>query len=373
MTKPKRIFVSNRLPFNISTKTGDLQRGSGGLVSALMGVHLDQPFYWLGFETDPGVAAELKQKAQQVDKQLRLQPVVINKKLYDSYYDKFSNDVLWPLFHYESQHVLFRREDWNSYVEANRLMADEILKVAIETDTVWIHDFHFFLLPAMLKERMPKLQVGFFLHIPFPSSEIFRQLPVRQEILAGLIKADLIGFHEHSYLRHFTVSLTAQMGIDSSFLRAQIGDHTLNLGVYPISIDNEGLKEKSESAAVTARTHDYENEIKSNFLVLGVDRLDYSKGLELKLRGFRRMLKKYPDVRGEINLLQVAVPTRTKVPAYMRLKKEVDQLVGTINGEFGQPGYVPVQYIFNSVVENDLLALYRRADSILITSKRDGM
>jgi len=373
LTKPKRIFVSNRLPFSINSKTGDLKRGSGGLVSALLGVHLDQPFYWLGFETEGEVAQQLAQKSDQANPHLRLHPVVLEKRLYDSYYDKFCNDVLWPLFHYEGQHVFFHRENWNAYIQANRLMADEILKIAVDGDTVWIHDFHFLLLPEMLKQTNPNLKIGLFLHTPFPSSEIFRQLPVREDILRGMILADLVGFHEHSYLRHFTISLTTRLGIDSTFFKAEIDDHTLHLGVYPISIDNEGLRQRSVSPRVLELSEKFQQKIKSPFLILGVDRLDYSKGLELKLKGFRKLLQKYSELRGQVSLLQVAVPTRTKVPAYIRLKREIDQLVGTINGEFGQLGYTPVNYIFNSITENELLALYRRADCVLITSKRDGM
>lgn len=348
-------------------------RGSGGLVSALLGVKLEQPFYWIGFETDEKSAKQLEEKSGQINPHLRLKAVVLSKKLYDSYYDRFANDVLWPLFHYEGQHVFFHREHWESYVQANQRMADAILEVANDGDSVWIHDFHFMLLPEMLKQARPSLDVGFFLHTPFPSSEIFRQLPVREHLLKAMTYCNLIGFHEHSYLRHFTVSLKAHLGIDSSFFRAELGGHTLQLGVYPISIDDQSLKAKSLSPEVTELTAEYRRKIGAKFLILGVDRLDYTKGLELKLRGFRRLLQKYPELQGQVSLLQVAVPTRTKVPSYIRLKREIDQLVGTINGEFGKPGYTPVDYIFNSVSEADLLALYRRAECLLVTSKRDGM
>ncbi|MFN8792455.1 MAG: bifunctional alpha,alpha-trehalose-phosphate synthase (UDP-forming)/trehalose-phosphatase [Bdellovibrionales bacterium] len=373
MTKSKRIFVSNRLPFSLNAKTQELVRGSGGLVSALMGVSLDAPFSWFGFETDLSSVDELKRKARLAKPNMELFPVTLDKKLYDSYYDNFSNDVLWPLFHYESQNTVFNREHWNSYVRANQLMAEAILQVAKPDDVVWVHDFHFLLLPKMLKDRHPTLKVGFFLHIPFPSFEIFRQLPVREEILTAMSQCDLIGFHEHSYVRHFSVCLKALMGTDSSFFKAEIGSHTLRFGVYPISIDVESLRQRAEQKDVLDQTQKYRELIKSPFLLLGVDRLDYTKGLELKLKGFRRALQKYPQLQGQVSLLQVAVPTRISAPSYIRLKREFDRLIGTINGEFGQPGYTPVQYIFNSVSEKQLLALYRRANGILITSKRDGM
>jgi trehalose 6-phosphate synthase/phosphatase len=299
--------------------------------------------------------------------------VVLEKKLYSGYYDGFCNDVLWPLFHYESNNVFFRKKDWQSYKDANRIMAESILKEAAPGDTIWLHDFHFLLLPGMLKEADPTLKVGFFLHTPFPSSEIFRQLPVREEVLQSMIKCDLIGFHEHSYLKHFATTIKALLGVDSGVYKVELGEHVLKLGVYPISIDIDEMREKANSPKIGELTDKFRKKIKSNFLILGVDRLDYTKGIELKLRGFKRLLEKYPELRGQVNMLQVAVPTRINVPSYMKLRQEIEQLVGAINGEYGQPGYVPVQYMFRSILESDLLALYRRSECVLITSKRDGM
>lgn len=354
-------------------QSGEITRGSGGLVSALLGVSLNDPFVWMGFETDAKNARQLELGASKIAPNMILKSVLIEPKIYNSYYDGFCNDVLWPLFHYEGQHTFFHRQYWNSYKEANQLMADEILKIATPDDTIWIHDFHFFLLPELIKKSKPHLKVGFFLHIPFPSSEIFRQLPVREEILKSLLYCDLLGFHEYSYLRHFTVSLQAQLGIEASPFRVQYQGHTVHLGVYPISIDSESLKKRSRQSDVVQQTENFAQRIHSPFVILGIDRLDYTKGLELKLKGFYRLLHKYPQLRGKAKLLQVAIPTRVKVPSYIKLKKQIDQLVGTINGEFGTPDYTPVNYIFNSVNERDLLALYRRASSLLVTSKRDGM
>lgn len=373
VTKTKRIFVSNRLPFNIDVKTGEIQRGSGGLVSALMGVSLEEPFAWLGFETNLKNANILRRKAPEITPNLECHPVMLSKEIYDRYYDGFSNDILWPLFHYEGHLAVFDRQAWEAYVEANKIMAEEIAKIANPGDTVWIHDFHFLMLPQFLREKIPTLKIGFFLHIPFPSAEVFRQLPVRKEVLQGLSHCDLIGFHEHSYLRQFIVSLKAVLGVDSTFFKAEIGNHILHLGVYPISIDSSAFMEKARSPEVVAQTLEYRKMGKAPFVILGVDRLDYTKGLELKLRGFQRALRKYPELVGQVSLMQVAVPTRQKVPYYTKIKKNIDQLVGSINGEFAQPDYTPVNYIFNSVKETQLLALYRRADVALVTSKRDGM
>jgi trehalose 6-phosphate synthase/phosphatase len=369
----KRIFVTNRLPFSINPETNELKRGSGGLVSALLDVDLGPPFKWVGFETDPNVIKNLNSVSRDKWSNIDIHPVLIDKKKYDAYYNKFANDSLWPLFHYETQHSTFSKAGWEAYQYANQLMGDEILKMCGPDDTIWIHDFHFLLLPQILKKKKPNLKVGFFLHIPFPSSEIFRQLPVREEILKGLVACDLIGFQEHSYLRHFVVCLGAFLGIESSFFKAVIGHHILNLSVYPISINTEMYNKKARLPEVERAAEKFKTKINSDFLILGIDRLDYMKGIELKLQGFKRALQKYPELRGRLNLLQIAIPTRANVPAYIQLKNQVEQIVGNINGEFGHPGYTPVHYIYNSVRERELLALYRRSDCMLITSKRDGM
>ncbi|WP_413584062.1 bifunctional alpha,alpha-trehalose-phosphate synthase (UDP-forming)/trehalose-phosphatase [Bdellovibrio sp. HCB274] len=372
ISKSKRIFVSNRLPFNMNSK-GELKRGSGGLVSALMGVCQNEPFAWFGFETDASHAAKIPEEARKILPHLDCYPVVLSKDKYDKYYNGFANDIIWPLFHYESHLANFNRKNWEQYKDANKLMAQEIAKVATPGVTVWIHDFHFMTLPEYLRELVPDIKIGFFLHIPFPSAELFRQLPVREEILRGLLSCDLVGFHEHSYLRQFVVSLKACLGVDSSFFRAEYNGRTTHFGVYPISIEGEEIKEKSRSEAVLQKVENYKSSGNAPFMILGIDRLDYTKGLELKLKGLQAALRKYPDLVGQVSLMQIAIPTREKVPAYMKIKKEVDQLVGNINGEFGSPSYTPVHYVFNSVSETELLALYRHASSVLVTSKRDGM
>ena len=252
-------------------------------------------------------------------------------------------------------------------------MAQQIAEVAQAGDTVWIHDFHFFLLPKMLRELCPEVKIGFFLHIPFPSAELFRQIPVREELLSGIMACDLIGFHEYSYLRQFIVALKMVLGVDANFIQAQHEGHRTQLGVYPISIESDEFRAKAEAIEVQTKVDEYRAVQSHPFVMLGIDRLDYSKGLELKLKGFQHALRKYPELQGRVSLLQIAIPTREDVPAYMNIRKEVEHLVGTINGEFGTPSHNPVHYVFNSVQETELLALYRSSSAILVTSKRDGM
>lgn len=371
-SKTKRIFVSNRLPFHVDAKSGKLSRGSGGLVSALMGVSLEDPFSWMGFETDSTTAEVLRARGSEIKNNLRCHPVILEKDLYDTYYDGVANDLIWPLFHYETHIAEFNRHKWEKYEHVNQMMAEEIVRVAQDNDTVWVHDFHFLLLPKLIKDLNPKIKVGFFLHIPFPNIEIFRHLPVAEQILKSLAPADLLGFHEHSYLSHFNECLKTILGAESTLYKARLGSHIVHLGVYPISIDTATFKTKAASDAVRTLTKSYRNS-QEIFQILGIDRLDYTKGLELKLRGFQRALRKYPELQGKVFLLQVAVPSRQKVPHYIKIKEELDRLVGTICGEFARADYNPLQYVFNSINEETLMALYKRADAALVTSKRDGM
>lgn len=370
--KPQRIFVSNRLPYSIG-ENGQLKKGSGGLVSALMGVSRSESFSWFGFETNEEHALKLHHEVKNSEENVNCYPVYLDKETYEKYYNGFSNDILWPLFHYEIHLANFNRTNWLSYQEANLIMARQIAEVAKPGDTVWIHDFHFFLLPKMLRELCPDVKIGFFLHIPFPSAEIFRQIPVREELLAGVLACDLVGFHEHAYLRQFIVTVKMVLGVDANFIQAQTEGHRTQFGVYPISIQSDEFRDNAQSPEVQQKVEDYKRLHANPFVMVGVDRLDYSKGLELKLKGLQHALRKYPELRGRLSLIQIAIPTREEVPAYISIRKEVEHLIGSINGEFGTPSYNPVHYVYNSVQEVELLALYRFANAILVTSKRDGM
>jgi trehalose 6-phosphate synthase/phosphatase len=272
--------------------------------------------------------------------------------------------------HYQPEFVAFERDQWAAYREMNELIADEIAKIAGPDDLIWIHDFHLFLVPQILRQKRSELKIGFFLHVPFPSSEVFRQLPVREEILSSLLEADLIGFHDYSYLRHFCETIVRLLGLETTFLAVKRGPKVTRLGVFPVSIDTEHFQRKSLEAGVRTLGRSAES---GRFLFLGVDRLDYIKGVDLKFKAFASLLKRYPDCREKVSLLQIAVPTRTGAPAYARLAQEIAQLVGEINGEYSTPTWTPIQYIHSSVSNDELIALYRGADALIVTSKRDGM
>ncbi len=252
-------------------------------------------------------------------------------------------------------------------------MAEKINKIAKVGDLIWIHDFHFLLLPGYLRKLNPDLKIGFFLHIPFPSYEIYRQLPPRKEILQSLLKCNLVGFHDYSYLNHFCKTMLQILGVDSSLLSAEYNGQNINLGVYPVSIDSAKIKRDVESNTTKNHLKQFRRANKNVQIILGVDRLDYIKGLKLKLKSFERLLERHPHLKGKVSLLQFCIPSRTDVDEYIQLKKEVEQLVGSINGRFGYPNYTPVQYFFTSIDQKELMAYYRVSDALLVTSRRDGM
>ncbi|MFW5887670.1 MAG: alpha,alpha-trehalose-phosphate synthase (UDP-forming), partial [Bacteriovoracia bacterium] len=373
MSASKWIIVSNRLPFKYDAENDQLQMSSGGLVTAISGIHTKTPILWVGSTTDEITMKKIEQRGKKARENISYHPILMDNNLYNAYYNGMGNDVIWPAFHYEADMIKFEKENWDAYVKANQIIADNIVEVADDNDLIWVHDFHLFLVPGFIKKKRKNLKVGFFLHIPFPSSEIYRQLPVREKILESLITADLVGFHDHSYLRHFCSAVYNILGINSSLLTIEHNQHVTQLGVYPVSIDTQGFMEKARSAKTASMIKKLHLKERGGSLILGVDRLDYIKGIELKLHSFRNFLKKYPEYIGKVHFFQIAVPSRQDVDEYKKLREDIERLVGQINGEFSTPTYIPVQYMFNSVSNPELMALYRRSSVLFIGSKRDGM
>lgn len=366
------LIVSNRLPFMRDSTTGLFRPSSGGLVTAIQGIKNDLKKMWIGIAPDCATPAEWNERVPQ---ELREQftPVFVQPDEYGRYYNGFSNGVLWPLLHYESDAMNFTPEGWRSYQTVNAQVAEVVAKTAKRGDLVWIHDFHLFLVPRLLRELRSDLAIGFFLHVPFPSEEVFRQLPMRREVLSGVIDADLIGFHDFSYLRHFCSALQRLLGLNPEAIRVEHEGRTTTLGVFPVSIDTEHFAESARETHVRNRARAIRRSANNRQIILGVDRLDYTKGIELKFRGFRHFLRTFPEWRDKVTLLQLAIPTRENVEFYRKLREEVEGLVGEINGEFGSAEHVPIRYLYTSVDFAELLALYRASDVLLVTSKRDGM
>ena len=369
------LIVANRLPITVRANEAgvEVQKSSGGLATGLLRVHEQSGGLWVGWS---GAADDLTESQRaELNRQLadmRLAAVPLSADQITRYYEGFSNGVLWPLFHYLLEQVPLHVRDWEPYAEVNQRFADVVAQHYQPGDLIWVHDYQLLLLPELLRQRLPDARIGFFLHIPFPSEELFRTLPERDRLLRGLLGADLVGFHTPTYLRHFAASLTQILGLTVDIDRVQLTDREVRLGVFPMGIDAATFIALAEDPAVQADAKALRGDGTVKLLV-GVDRLDYTKGIPRRLLSYEKMLQTHPDLRGRVRLVQVAVPSRTGVGAYQEFRSLVDGMVGRINGDFATPSWVPVHYIFRGLSERELVALYRAADVMLVTPLRDGM
>jgi len=373
------IVVSNRLPvsatYNEDKKNWTFKMSSGGLVAGLEGVKKKLPFVWIGWT---GMTIP-KEQQEGFEKQLLAEhnciPVYMDDKIAEEFYNGFSNGVLWPLFHYllEESGSSYREHLWHSYLVANQAFADVVSKHIQPTDLVWVHDYHLMKLPEMLRKLNPKVRLGFFLHIPFPTSEIYQIIPVRNALLQGVLNCDMIGFHTYDYARHFITACSRLLGCETSPAGVHYEGKFIPLLISPVGIDPDKFEAELRTEAVGKIIADYETSFEGKKVFLAVDRLDYIKGIPHRLRAFKLLLENHPEWVGKAILIQVAVPSRTEVDQYKKLKIEVETLVGHINGEYGDLNYQPIHYLFKSTPFPELCALYRISDAALVTSIRDGM
>ncbi|MEO6740277.1 MAG: trehalose-6-phosphate synthase, partial [Chthoniobacteraceae bacterium] len=371
------LIVANRLPVTVVPAGDDyeLKPSAGGLATAMAGLGGDGDMLWIGW---PGDTATLSEEARQrLDVELLgrgLVSVHLSAADVQGFYEGFSNGVLWPLFHYQMERVnMDAWRDWEAYESVNRQFAEAIAAQWREGDRIWVHDYQLMLVPAMVRARLPHACIGFFLHIPFPSLEVFRTLPWRREVMGGLLGADVIGFHTYGYQRSFASCVLRMMALDVVVDEFHWQDRLVRLGTFPISIDTAdfvaraSLPAAEEAAAkIVARSP----EVK---LLLGVDRLDYSKGLPRRFLAIERLLEIDPTLEGRFRFVQVAVPSRTTVESYAQFRRQLDELVGRINGRFSTTDWAPIQYLYRSVSAEELVALYRAADVMVVTPLRDGM
>jgi trehalose 6-phosphate synthase/phosphatase len=370
------VLVANRLPVSVSFQRSGLEvrPSSGGLATGLRRLTAERGMLWVGWA---GAAAPSPELRAGLDEKLReLSAVAVHLSASESqrFYEGTANGVLWPLFHYLLDRVPRVVRHWDAYVQANQRFCDVVSEHATEDDLIWIHDYHLFLLPAMLRARMPRARIGFFLHIPFPSWEVFRTLPHREEVLRGLLGADVIGFHSYDYLRHFGDSLLGNLGLEIMELdRVEVDDHTVRLGVFPMGIDAERFSRMGSDVEVLAESERLRTAQAVEKILLGVDRLDYTKGLPRKILALERLLERSPKFRGKVRLIQIAVPSREHVDAYRTLRRDVEELIGHTNGNHSTLHGAPIHYLYRSVSEAQLVASYRAADVMLVTPLRDGM
>ncbi|KAF2023504.1 glycosyl transferase [Setomelanomma holmii] len=374
------LLVSNRLPITIKRSDEgkyEMSMSSGGLVSGLSGLSKTTTFQWYGW---PGLEVpedEVKQLEGQLRKEYNAVPIMLDDELADRHYNGFSNAIMWPLFHYHPGEITFDESAWEGYTEANRLFAKAVAKDVQDNDMVWVHDYHLMLMPAMLREELgdtkKNVKIGFFLHTPFPSSEIYRILPVRNEILLGVLHCDLIGFHTYDYARHFLSSCSRILGLATTPNGVEFQGKVVTVGAFPIGIDPEKFDEGLQKPKVQERIAALEKKFQGVKLIVGVDRLDYIKGVPQKLHALEVFLTEHPEWIGKVVLVQVAVPSRQDVEEYQNLRAVVNELVGRINGKFGTIEFMPIHFMHKSVSFDELIALYSVSDVCLVSSTRDGM
>jgi trehalose 6-phosphate synthase/phosphatase len=305
---------------------------------------------------------------------LRTVPVPLPPSDVHRFYDGFSNGVLWPLFHYLLDKVnLDARSDWEAYRDVNERFADAVVKHARPGDLIWIHDYQLALVPALVRRSLPEAVIGFFLHIPFPAPDVFRILPWREQILRGLLGADHLGFHTASYRANFARSAAQVLSVETEIDTVIHEERRVELGVHPIGIDVEAYARLASDPDVQADAQRIRDEARGRKIVLGIDRLDYTKGIARRFLAVERLLEREPTVRSQMRLIQIAVPTRERTPAYADFRRVVNELVGRINGHYGSTDAVPIHYMYRSFTEAQVAALYLAADVMLVTPLRDGM
>lgn len=374
--EPNVIVVSNRLPVTARIDEGHvrLRRASGGLATGLRAWYARQNSVWIGWPGDVGRFTPAQRDTLEHHLGARhVAPVYLEAAEIEAYYEGFANRVLWPLFHYLIDRVPVDASGWDAYQKVNQKFADVVARRYQSGDLIWVHDYQLMLLPALLRARLPQARIGFFLHIPFPSSEVFRTLPWRREILHGVLGADHVGFHTFSYLRHFLMSLVHVDGLEAEVDSVQIGGRRVRLGVHPMGIDAAGFDSLARDPRVIAEADRIRGAAGGRRIVLGIDRLDYTKGIPRRLSAIQRLLEREPALRDELRYIQVAVPSRGMVDSYQQFKRQVEEMVGRINGACGTLRSTPVHYMYGSVSRHELAALYRAADVMLVTPLRDGM
>mmetsp|Transcript_6225 Transcript_6225/g.15802 ORF Transcript_6225/g.15802 Transcript_6225/m.15802 type:complete len:1099 (-) Transcript_6225:258-3554(-) len=380
--KQRLILIANRLPVTaekLPNGQWNLEISAGGLVSALLGVSNFKTTWigWPGIYVPPGPDRDSLAEALMREGYI---PTFLDKSFVDLYYNGFCNQVLWQLFHYvplnmdsELAETQTLQMQWEAYKLANRAFAEVALDIYQEGDVVWCQDYHLMLVPEILKEAHPDMKVGWFLHTPFPSSEIYRTLPLREEILQATLKADLIGFHTYDYARHFVSACTRILGLEGTPDGVIHNGMLTRVAAFPIGIDPDRFIKALDNRQVKSNVAELLNRYAGRKVMLGVDRLDMIKGIPQKLLAYEKFLEENPKWRDKVLLVQIAVPSRTDVPEYQKLRSLVHEIVGRINGKFGSLTHVPIHHLDRSLAFIELCALYAITDVALVTSLRDGM
>mgnify|MGYP001194310980 CR=1 FL=1 len=375
----KLIIVANRLPVSVTRDdNGKLAftPSSGGLATAMSSLDIDpEKRLWIGW---PGIASDELTASERTTVTKKLQnfgcyPVYLSADQVANFYSGYANDTIWPLFHYFQNHAQHVPEFWNAYKEVNSVYKQAVIKQATPESLIWIHDYHLMLLPELIRKNLPHSSIGFFLHIPFPSQEIFRLLPQRSEILQGLLGADLIGFHIYDYARHFLSATLRLLGVEHTRGTITLPDRSIKTDAFPLGIDYEKFSSSARRCNKSEVYQTLERIYRGQKVILSVDRLDYSKGIMKRLEAFEVLLEENPQLHKKLTLVVIAVPSRTEVETYKELRDQIELTVSRINGRYSTVDWTPISYQFKNLPFDELIALYTRADIALVTPLRDGM
>lgn len=379
------VVVSNRLPFTVSFHEGSPQfkPSAGGLTTGLWS-YLDCPpsdgagrpdYLWMGWpgaSVPPEHEAAVRAYGQQ---HFKSSPVFLPEENMDRFYLGFCNKTIWPLFHYFSMLTHYEEEHWQEYRNINRLFSEAVVNALRPDDVLWIHDYHLMLLPKLVREKFPELPIGFFLHIPFPSWEIFRMLPRpwREEIIEGLLGSSLIGFHTHDYARDFLTSVLRTSGYEHQLGNLTLRDRAVEVDTFPMGVEFDRFAQAAASKETVLRVEELRQKCVGQKVIFSVDRLDYTKGLINRLRGYETFLKLNPQWHGKVVFIISVAPSRIGVDSYQAMKSELEQTVGRIVGDFGNVHWTPLVYQLRNLAFEEIVPLYRLCDVALITPLRDGM
>ena len=371
----KLIIISNRLPLTLIEENNEykVKTSAGGLATGLSSLETPLEKHWIGW---PGIHITSQLAKDEIDAKLssrNFHPVYLTPQQIEDYYEGYSNSVIWLLFHYFFSYVRYRNTYWDTYKTVNTLFCEKAMEIIQPGDIVWVQDYHLMLLPQMLREKIPDISIGYFLHIPFPSYELFRTLPERAEILNGLLGADLVAFHIHSYMYHFIDAVRRILKLDSFLDEIYLGDRRTIVDAFSMGINYEMYHNAILNPKIKNKAKNLRQEFGESKIIVSVDRLDYSKGILIRLKSFENFLINHPEYRRKVSHVMIVSPSRDKVDIYAKLKEKIDRKVGAINGKFATAGWQPIYYFYQTYGFEELVALYHISDIALITSFRDGM
>lgn len=369
------IIVSNRLPVTVNKRKGELifYPSAGGLATGLNSLDEKWDKIWVGWPGEEIKEAKQQQSIKESLEKDQLFPVFLSGEEIELFYEGFSNKAIWPHFHYFTQYTTYDDSYWQAYCKVNEKFAAVLQDIIQEGDLIWVHDYHLMLLPALIRKDFPKASIGFFLHIPFPSYEVFRILPWRKELLLGVLGADQIGFHTFGYMRHFLSAVYRIGGFEHEFGKLQIKDRTINVDVFPMGIDYDKYANPVLDIYEDHGAFEIRRLAKGKKLVISIDRLDYTKGIPQRILAFEEFISKHPEYHDKVSFVLIVVPSRANVDQYQELKQQVDTLVGAVNGRFGTFNWEPIKYFYRALSREELMSLYREGDIAMITPLRDGM